>query len=220
VNAVLANAPDNARAHGLQTKAQDCVKAATPAAKPAAPAVAKAKLPADGGLEVKPPETQADYNRRVDEMHKRYDDAVAQMQALHYPQAKKAFDDISAQVPPGYLDLAQRRSDLQKTMQEESGRQFNQGQQAEQKEDFTSAVQHYQRARELDPSHDVSADVNRVTDKKVRRGHDACDKGNAFFSAFRNPEAAEQYSKVVELLPDSDPCVKTAKDRLQLINRR
>jgi tetratricopeptide (TPR) repeat protein len=105
-------------------------------------------------------------------------------------------------------------------MQEESARQFGQGQQAEQKDDFAIAIQHFQRAQALDPSRDVSADVARVTDKKLRRGHEACDKGNAFYSAFRNPEAAEQYSKVVELLPDSDPCVKTAKDRLLLINRR
>jgi hypothetical protein len=80
-------------------------------------------------------------------------------------------------------------------------------------------MQHYQRAHDLDASHDVSADLARINDQKARLGHDACDKGDANFLVNRNAEAAAQYAKVVQLLPDTDACYKKAKDRLALINR-
>jgi tetratricopeptide (TPR) repeat protein len=207
------------RAHDLQTKAQDCVKAATPA-KPAAPAVAKAVPPAQGGLEVKPPETQAEYARRCDDMRKRYEDAVAQMQAQRYLQAKKAFDDINAQVPAGYLDLAQRRSDLQKAMLDESRGQLNAAQQAEQKGDYAGALQRFQRAHDLDPSHDVSADLARVTDEKLRAGQEACKNGEANYTLGRNADAAPLLQKAVQLLPETDSCYQKAKQHLAQINGR
>lgn len=219
VNAVLANAPDNARAHDLQTKAQECVKGATPP-KPTAPAVAKAKSPADGGLDVKPPETQADYNKRVEDMRTRYNDAVAQMQAQRYLVAKKAFDDIGAQVPQGYLDFAQRRAELQKTMQEEAQRQLSAAQQAEQKGDYVGALQRFQRAHDLDPSHDVTADTARVNDEKLRAGQEACKSGEANFTLGRNADAAPLLLKATQLLPESDSCYQSAKKHLAQINGR
>ena len=66
----------------------------------------------------------------------------------------------------------------------------------------------------------MSGDVARVNDQKTRLGHDACAKGNAYFLVNRNTDAAAQYLKVVELLSESDPCYKQAKERLALINRR
>jgi predicted component of type VI protein secretion system len=219
VNAVLANAPDNARAHGLQTKAQDCVKAATPA-KPATPAVAKAISPADGGLEVKPGETQADYNRRVQDMKKQYDDAVDQLQGQHYLVAQRAFDAIAAAVPAGYRELAQRRSEVQKTMHEESQRQLIAAQQAEQKGDYAGALQHFQRVHDLDPSHDVSADTTRINDAKLRAGQEACKNGEANFTVGRNAEAAPLLLKATQLLPESDSCYQKAKQHLAQINGR
>ncbi|MGH9411027.1 MAG: FHA domain-containing protein, partial [Vicinamibacterales bacterium] len=198
VNAVLANAPDNARAHDLKAKAEDCVKA-TARPRPAAPAVATAVAPAQGGLDVLPGETPQAYGRRVQAKKKEYDDALALLQAQHYQQALKAFDAIAATVPAGYLDVAQRRSDARAALHDESARQYAAGQQAEQNGDFANALQRYQRAHDLDASRDVSADVARVNDQKTRLGHEACESGKANFMEGRNPEAAAQFSKVLQL---------------------
>jgi tetratricopeptide (TPR) repeat protein len=219
VTAVLANVPDNTRAQDLKTKAEDCVKAAAQA-RPAAPRIATAMPPSQGGLDVQGSETPQDYARRVQAMKKRYDDAVALLQAQHYVQALKEFDAIAPIVPAGYRDLVQRRSDARAALRDEAARQYAAGQQAEQKNDFASALQHYQRVHEIDASHDVSGDIARVNDTKSRLGHTACTNGNANYLVSRNADAAAQYSKVLELLPESDPCYKQAKDRLAIINRR
>ncbi|HEY3884305.1 MAG TPA: FHA domain-containing protein [Vicinamibacterales bacterium] len=219
VNAVLATAPDNVRAHDLKAKADDCVKAAA-RARPALPAVATATAPAKGGLDVLPGETPQAYGRRMQAKKQEYDDALALLQAQHYQQALKAFDAIAATVPAGYLDVAQRRSDARAALRDESGRQYAAGQQAEQNGDFANALQRYQRAHDLDASRDVSADVARVNDQKTRLGHEACANGDAFFLVSRNTDAAAQYLKVVQLLPETDMCYKNAKARLLQINGR
>lgn len=218
-NAVLVNAPDNARAQDLKTKAEDCVKAAAAHTRPAAPAVATAIPAAQGGLEVKTGETQAEYNRRVQAMKKQYEDAVALLQQQHYQQALKAFDAVAAGVPAGYLDLAQQRSSARDALRSESQRQYQAGQQAEQSGDFAGALQHYQRVHDLDPSRDVSADVSRVNDQRTRLGHDACKSGDAYYMVSRNADAAAQYARAIQLLPESDDCYKRAKERVAQIKR-
>ena len=161
----------------------------------------------------------AGYAKRVQATKKQYDDAVALLQPQHYQQALKQLDAIAATVPAGYRDLAQRRSEARTALRDESGRQYAAGQQAEQNGDFAAAQQRYERAHELDPSHDVSGDIARLADQKARLGHDACTRAGALYLVGHNTEAAALYNKVVQLLPDTDP-VQEAKDRLATIKDR
>ena len=152
-------------------------------------------------------------------MRKRYEDAVALLQAQRYQQAIKELDAIAAAVPAGYLDLAQRRADARGGMKDEAARVFATGRQAEQQGDLTAAVQRYQRAHEMDPSIDIAADIARVNDQKIKLGHQACTTGHANFALGHNQDAAVQYQRVLDFLPDTDPCYALAKQRLAQIKR-
>jgi tetratricopeptide (TPR) repeat protein len=220
VNAILAEAPDDARAKDLATEADTCLKpAAAPAAVPAVPAPAVKIAAAQGGLDVQPGETQREYARRVAAMRKRYEDAVALVQGQHYNQALKELDTIAAAVPAGYLDLAKVRADARGGIKDEASRTYASGRQAEQQGDLNAAVQRYQRAHDLDPSLDITADVARIDDQKVKLGHQACTTGDANFTLGHNADAGVQYQRVLDFLPETDPCYAKAKQRLAQIKR-
>jgi tetratricopeptide (TPR) repeat protein len=215
INGVLAGTPDDPRAKDLAARADACLHPA-PAA-PADPAAVRI-APAEGGLDVNSGERQRDYVRRVQAMRKRYDDAVALLKAQKYQQALKEFDDIASAVPAGYVDLAQRRAEARNAIHDEANRAYAAGEQAEQHGDWNTAIQRYQRAHDID-ARDISADLARITETKTRQGREACAKGNAAFTLGRNGEAATQYELVVQLLPESDACYATAKQRLATIRR-
>ncbi|MEP6593235.1 MAG: FHA domain-containing protein, partial [Acidobacteriota bacterium] len=116
-NEVLAADATNERATDLAKRASDCLKAATrrPATAPPADPVVRI-APSQGGLEPVSGETGKDYRARVASVRKRYDDAASLLQAQRYQQAMKEFDGIAGQVPTGYLDLAQRRTEARSGM--------------------------------------------------------------------------------------------------------
>jgi tetratricopeptide (TPR) repeat protein len=217
VNALLTENPDDARAKDLAAKADACLKPA--AAAPEAPPAAVKIAAAQGGLEVQPGETQREYSRRVAAMKKRYEDAVALLQGQKYQQALKELDAIAAVAPAGYLDLAQRRADAHAGIKDDAARVYATGRQAEQQGDLNAAQQRFQHAHELDPSIDVTADLARLNDQKIRLGHQACQTGDANFALGHNQDAATQYQRVLDLLPESDPCFAKAKQRLAQIKR-
>ena len=220
VNAVLSEAPDDARAKDLAAKANTCLNppAAAPAA-PEGPPPAVKIAAAQGGLDVQPGETQREYTRRVAAMRKRYEDAVALVQGQHYNQALKELDGIAAVVPSGYLELAKARADARAGIKDEASRAYASGRQAEQQGDLGAALQRYQHAHELDASIDITADVARVNDQKLKLGHQACTTGDANFVLGHNADAAVQYQRVLDFLPESDPCYAKAKQRLAQIKR-
>jgi predicted component of type VI protein secretion system len=218
-NAVLTDDANDERARALVAKANTCLKP-TPAPTPVASETAAAKLaPAQGGLDAQTGETQKEYTKRVQGMHKRYDDAVTLLQGQHYQQALKEFDAIATVVPPGYIELAQRRAEARGALKDESNRAYVAGQQAEQHADWNLAIERYQHAHEVDPSRDVTSDMTRVNDQKLRLGHDACSAGDANYLVAHNTAAAAQYAQAVALLPPSDPCYATAKQRLAEIRK-
>jgi tetratricopeptide (TPR) repeat protein len=186
---------------------------------PAVPAPAVKIAAAQGGLDVQPGETQREYARRVAAMRKRYEDAVALVQGQHYNQALKELDTIAAAVPAGYLDLAKVRADARGGIKDEASRTYASGRQAEQQGDLNAAVQRYQRAHDLDPSLDITADVARIDDQKVKLGHQACTTGDANFTLGHNADAGVQYQRVLDFLPETDPCYAKAKQRLAQIKR-
>jgi tetratricopeptide (TPR) repeat protein len=175
--------------------------------------------PADGGLEPLPGELGKDYKVRVNTMRKRFDDTVAVLQQQRYAQALTELNAIAGEVPQGYRDLAQRRVEARNGLREEANRAYAAGQQAEQAGQWNTAIVRYQRAHELDPARDVTADVARITDQKVKLGRQLCVDGRAMFSLGKNAEAAEKLNRVLELLQSDDPCYVQAKEILSKIRR-
>jgi tetratricopeptide (TPR) repeat protein len=218
INEVLAQEPTDERATALAAKANACLNpapATTTAGRASAPAEPAKPQPVDG-IEVKPGETRIVYTARVAAVRKQYDDAVTQLQDQHFTEAIKAFDALLAQVP-GYRDAPQQRAAAQTAIRNEAARAYQNGQAAEGRQEWNAAIQNYQRARALDASRDVSADVARVVDAKAKAGQAACTSGDAAFIYSHNTEAATFYQKVLDLLPTSDPCYTRAKERLARI---
>jgi hypothetical protein len=219
-NEVLAADANDERAQALVRKATDCLKpAAVPAPTPpqAEPAVRIAA--AQGGLDPLPGENGKEYKARVAALRKRYDDAVALLQAQHNQQALRELDAIAGQVPAGYLDLSQRRTEARNAVADESSRAYAAAQQAEQRSDWNTALAQYQRAHDLDPARDVSAELARVKAARTTLGHQLCRDAEAAFALGHNGDARDKFTRVLDLLPSSDDCYAKAKDRLAQINR-
>jgi predicted component of type VI protein secretion system len=214
INEVLAQDPNDERAKALAAKATACLTPAPPIPAKAAPSgETGVKIAVVDGVEVKQGENRAAYTARVGDLKKRYDDAVTALQDQHYAEAMRGFDSL----PPNYRDAAQQRASAQASMRSDANRAYASAQAAEQRQEWTAAVQGYQRARALDPSRDVSADVARVTELRAKAGQTACQNGDAAFLLSHNSEAAKEYQKVIELLPSGDACYVKAKERLARI---
>jgi tetratricopeptide (TPR) repeat protein len=221
-NTVLASEPNDERAKGVVTKATACLNPA-PVTQRTTPAVDGPLVkvpPAQGGLEPLAGESAKAYKDRVAAMGKKYDDAVALLQAGRYSQALREFEGIvQAGVPTGYRELTQRRGEARNGISAEANRAMTTGQQAEARSDWNVAIAAYQRAHELDPARDVSGDIARINDQKLKLGRQLCEEGKAQYSLGKNPSAAEKFTKVLELLPSTDPCYVTAKENLLKIRR-
>jgi tetratricopeptide (TPR) repeat protein len=220
-NEVLAADANDERAKDVLRKATDCLK--PPPAPPPTPATGDPVVrvaPARGGLEPLQGETGTAYKTRVAAMRKRYDDAVALLQAQRYQQALRELDALAPLVPPGYVELTQRRAEARSGLSEESNRAYAAAQQAEQRSEWNNAIAQYQRAHDLDPARDVTADVSRVNEMKARLGRQLCRDADAAYALGHNSDAADKYARVLELLPSTDDCYVKAKERLAKINRR
>jgi tetratricopeptide (TPR) repeat protein len=222
-NLVLTDDPNDDRAKGLVTKANACLNPVTTPTRATTtvgvdPVVKIA--PADGGLEPSPGESGKDYKARVNAMRKRYDDAVALLQGQRNSQALREFDAIGAAgVPQGYRELAQRRGEARSGLKDEANRNYTQGLLAEQRSDWNAAIDRFQRAHELDPARDISPDLARINEQKLKLGRQLCNDGLASFSLAKNADAAEKLTKAIELLPSSEPCYVKAKEALVRIGR-
>lgn len=214
-NQVLAADPNHERAKAVQQKANDCLKAAAAAAQPATPTDPVVRVaPGKGGLEPVPGETGTQYKARVANVRKKYDDAVAQLAQQHYQQASKELDALVGQVPDGYLDLAQRRAEARRGMSEEAARAYAAAQQADQRSDWNTAIAQYQRAHDLD-GRDVNGEIARINETKLRTGNQLCTEADGAFALFGlTTEVAAKYTRALDLLPSTDPCVGRAKERL------
>ena len=71
----------------------------------------------------------------------------------------------------------------------------------------------------MDASIDITGDLARLTDQKLKLGHQACTTGHANFALGHNQDAATEYQRVLDFLPESDPCYAIAKQRLAQIKR-
>lgn len=212
INEVLGAEPDNERAKGLAAQANACIAPPSPPRAQADPLAVK-RPPAEGGLEPAPKETQKDYQKRMDAMRARYDNAVSMLQKRAYVQAARELDQIRKEVPSGYLELAQRLDAARSAIREEARRSFDAARAAEDRGDFDDATEAYRRARDLDPSLKVDEPLQRIADEKLQRGRAKCTEGKAAFALGKNAAAIAAFTDVLRLLPPSDPCYATAQEQ-------
>jgi tetratricopeptide (TPR) repeat protein len=223
INVVLTNDPNDQRAKADLAKANACLNpspAISGNGRAAVPVDAAAVriAPAEGGLDPLPGEKDKDYRPRVARMKSRFNDAVATLQNQKYADALKELDAIASQVPQGYMDLAQQRAAAQAAIRAEANRAYQQGKDAEQLQQWNLAIQRYTRAHELD-SRDVTADIERIKETKLKFGQQACKDAQAQYLVGHNPEARTSYQKVVELLPTNHPCYVEALQRFPDIRK-
>jgi predicted component of type VI protein secretion system len=216
INGVLAQEANDERAKTLQMKANECLNPApAPRPGPAQEPVAVRMPPADGGLDPLPGEKDKDYKARVTKMKSRYSDAVALVQNQKYTDAIKELDAIDKLVPQGYMDLSQQRATAQTAIRNDAKAIYNNGRQAEARQSWNVAIQLFQRAHDVDPTINVAADVERIKEQKAKLGQQACADGRAAFALGHTAEAKTAFEKVIELLPQSDPCYAIAQTSLQ-----
>jgi predicted component of type VI protein secretion system len=221
INAVLAEDATNQRAKDMGAKATACI---TPpkAAAPAAAAVERPAVPvppSQGGLEVIQGETDKAYKARMAAARKKYEDAVAVLASQKYSQAAAQFAELMNDVPSGYLDLQQRREEARAGMRAEGKAALEAAQGADAKDNYDAAIAGYRNAHQLDPSIQVDALIQRVTDRKLAAGRSKCTQGLLDFSLGNNAAALPALRDAVRLLPQTDPCYATARARLQQLEK-
>ena len=166
-----------------------------------------------------PKETQKDYQKRMDTMRAKYDNAVSMLQKRAYVQAARELDQIRKEVPSGYLELAQRLDAARTAVKEEAKRSLDAARAAEDRGDFDDATDAYRRARELDPGIKVDEPLQRIADQKLLLGAKKCAEGKMEFSYGNNAAAAAAFQDVIKLLPPSDPCYAIARERLAQLRK-
>jgi tetratricopeptide (TPR) repeat protein len=220
INEVLATDPNNERAKELAARANACITPPPPVPQIPTDPLAVGRPPSEGGLDPLPKELQKDYQRRVDAMRARYDNAVSMLQKRAYVQAAREFEQVRKEVPNGYLELAQRLDAARSGLKDDAKRSFDAARAAEDRGDFDTATAGYVRAHELDPSIQIDLPMQRTADQKLLLGRRKCSEGQLEYSYGTNPAAAvAAFQEVMKLLPPSDPCYAIAKDRLEKLRK-
>jgi predicted component of type VI protein secretion system len=221
INAILAEDANNQRAKDMAAKATACINPT----KPAAPPVAIAEKPAvavpapQGGLDVIQGETDKAYKARMAAARKKYEEAVAVLNSQKYSQAASLFAELMNEVPSGYLDLQQKREEARAGMRAEGKAALEAAQAADAKDNYDAAIAGYRNARQLDPSLQVEALIQRVTDRKLAAGRSKCTQGLLDFSLGNNAAASAALQDAVRLLPQTDPCTAKARATLQQLQK-
>ena len=115
--------------------------------------------------------------------------------------------------------MSRRRAEARDGIKAEAGTSVDEAQAAERAGDFEAAIAAYRRAHALDPSFQVDGHLQRIDGQKLQRGNKRCEEGRLAFSYGDNAAAAAAFQDVVKLLPPSDPCSATARDRLKQLGK-
>jgi len=222
-NAVLTEDPNNERAKDLSTRATACVN--PPAAPKPAPVATVEKpatpiSPAQGGLEVTQGETEKAYKARVAAMNKKYEDALAVLADKKYQVALNLLMEIQNEVPSGYRDLIQRRDEARNGLRADAKNALTSAESAENRGDLDTAWDQVRRARQLDPNNpQIEAAVQRIINRRTALGKQKCDEGKVAYLYRDSATAIPALKDAIRLLPANDPCVATAKDYLQKLDK-
>ena len=144
---------------------------------------------------------------------------MAALSAMEYQKAITLFDAIVREATPKYLDASDRLADARSRQKEAAQKSLQAGHEFENKGEWDRAIEAYRRARQLDGSLNVEADINRVTGLKNLRGRQACEGADAQYGFGRTTPALALYQEAVKLLPPDDPCIKTAIERFPQLRR-
>jgi tetratricopeptide (TPR) repeat protein len=153
-------------------------------------------------------------------MRARYDAALAAMSAGNYQSAIASLTSIVRDAGEGYREAAARLTEAKrKEAVREGARAYGLAQQHEKQNDLNRAETEYRRARELDPSTAIQADLARIAELKAAAGRKACETADAAFVYGNDAGAQTHYAEVIKLLPPGDPCVVTAFERYPQLRR-
>jgi predicted component of type VI protein secretion system len=220
INAVLAEDPNNQRGKDLAVKANACINPPPVPHSPVAPTEKPAVQvpPSQGGLEMIQGETDKLYKNRMAAARKKYDDAVALLTAQKYAQAGVLLTELANEVPNGYLDLQQRREEVRTAMRTEGKAELEAAQAADARDNFDSAIDHYRRAHNSDPTIIVEAAIQAITARKTELGKKRCAAGNVAKIYGDTAVATAAFAEAAKLLQGTnDPCLATAREYLQKV---
>jgi tetratricopeptide (TPR) repeat protein len=218
INKVLDVDASNQQALELKVKADACAATPKPPVPPPPPAqkLAVRIAPENGGLEPTSGELDKDYQPRVKAMRTRYDEAISALAKESSPRVIAMLDGIAREAGPKYLDVTPKLTDARKTL---AAQLVNEARELDAKNDYDQAIGRFQRAALLDHDAKLDEDIRRVQEKKRQAGLKACDEAKNAYAFNRGQQALEFYQQVIKLLPESDPCFATAKERIATLSR-
>lgn len=169
----------------------------------------------------RPGETRADCATRGREIADRYELAKTAFDGGSFQAAIAQFTDV-ARDEPGYKDVALLIALAREGLRTAAQQALDAGTKAESGGDWVAALQHYQRAPQIDSATVVVAEesVKRVRARMKTEGADAFTRARQYDAVGRIPEALALYDRALRYLPDDDANKKTAKERLDALRLR
>ncbi len=194
--------------------------AALPRESAAPAATGTVPLPASAGyplLTRRPGESPDALRARSRMMNDRYLAAGEMLRARQFSDAVAALSAIAGE-ERGYRSVASLLAEARYGLATQSRQILAGAQKLEDSGDLIEALAELDRARQTDPSLPEHAELMRkLKDHIEKDASDAYAKAKAHDAAGRNTEAAEQYDRVVKLLPRSDARHQTALARLKAL---
>ena len=205
VNSILTQESQNAEAVALKAKVDQCLSARSPAPPPP-PRLAVAFPPENGGLTVKPGELERDYQRRVNEMRARYDEAIAALARGVDQSLIATLQGILDETSPTYLDITERLDDARKQYQALARAHVKRAQDLVAKEMWDDVIAEVNEAKKIDPKLAADPAVQKIEAIKIERGIRACNEAKPLFT-YDPTEGARQERLARKLLPPDHSCL-------------
>ena len=188
------------------------------AASPCPGGTARLLPPEQGGLALSGTcESAASYAARVEAMQKRYDDAIAALDAGASDRAIPLLQGIVDEAGVRYRDVDRR---LDEGRRREAARTYAAAHEFEKAGDLERALSDYRHVFELDPSLNVQGDIARVTDARIREAATSCEEGNSLFAYNHLQEALRKYESALKVLPPDHACAIRARQQFPTQLRR
>jgi len=205
VNSILTQESQNAEAAALKAKVDQCLSSRSPAPPPP-PRLAVAVPPEKGGLTVKPGELERDYQKRLNDMRARYDEANAALARGVDQNVIATLQGIHDETSPNYLDISERLDDARKQWQALARAHVKRAQDLVAKEMWDDVIAEVNEAKKIDPKLAADPAVQKIETIKIERGQRACKEAKPLFTYDPN-EGARQERLARKLLPPDHPCL-------------
>jgi tetratricopeptide (TPR) repeat protein len=169
----------------------------------------------------RPGEKRADCAARDRDLAERLDRARSAIDAGSFQQAIAQLTEIVRE-EPAYKDVATLIGRAREGVHSAGQQALDAATKAESGGDLVNALQHYQRAPQIDAATAVVAEegARRVGSRMKTEAADAFTRAKQYDALGRSPEAIALYERAFRYLPDDDANKKVAKDRLDALRLR